>query len=259
MAIRLDVDAFQSVVSKFVGKDKILRLIQYFCRFNKGVLQKGLLPLAATELEYISKKNWGLFLTLMNARRAFRLFNSVGTLLKLRDGIASKPWGKDLHPLYMAVQWMMALWPAIDHYRFLILIKWAEGSQAEVRNFSYRIFAFAQVLTMIAQLYRAYLQKDLDEKKRKQAKWNAIKAGLVSLTIGHVSQFPGLITNEIVCGGTGVASSLMDLYTIWPKVISVKGKEDNDDEASARLMGAGASVFLVTLASVSFIRAGGMK
>jgi len=201
--LQLDADALNAVLSKFVGKDKILRFVQYLCRFNKGVFQSGLVPLEGEDLKFAMAKNWKLFVVLMNARRTYRLLNSVPTLLKLRKGIVDKPWGENLHPAYVISQWMMALWPAIDHYRFLVLVTWAtKGTQAEVRNFSYRIFAAAQLIICAAQFSRGYMveKKEWDSKSAKTARWNCVKAGLTALTIGHVSQFPGLTTNELICG-----------------------------------------------------------
>mmetsp|Transcript_46578 Transcript_46578/g.74887 ORF Transcript_46578/g.74887 Transcript_46578/m.74887 type:complete len:269 (-) Transcript_46578:108-914(-) len=264
--LRSDVDAFTKVLSSFTAKDKILRFLQYLCRFNKGIMQQGVLPLHAEDLKYLMEKNWSAFRVLMDARRVFRLFNSVGVLKKFRDGLKNKPWGDNLHPLYVAAQFLSALWPAIDHYRFLILIKWAEGSQAEVLKFSYRLFTLAQLITCLAMFIKGYLgeepsSEDSKEAKRQaEARWNFMKAGLTAITIGHISSFPGLVTNEIVCGGTAMVSSAMDLYKLWPKVSLEELKMTTaKEDASARLMGISAAVFLSTLASVSFIRAGGMK
>mmetsp|Transcript_31880 Transcript_31880/g.55998 ORF Transcript_31880/g.55998 Transcript_31880/m.55998 type:complete len:265 (-) Transcript_31880:219-1013(-) len=264
MALKLDADALQKVISSFVGKDKILRLVQYLCRFNKGVLQQGILGLESGELKFVMEKNWDLFKCLMNSRRTFRLLNSLGTLIKLRDGIKTKPWGDKLHPLYLLSTYLMALWPAIDHYRFLILIKWATGnSQAEVRNFSYRLFAFAQVVTCLAMAHRGYLSDEAETKAGKTARWNCTKAGLTALTIGHVSQFPGLTTNELICGGTGVLSSAMDLYKMWPRHQADHKKggtsAGDDDGKHSRFVGLSTAVLLATLGSVSLIRGGIMK
>jgi len=56
--------------------------------------------------------------------------------------------------------------------------------------------------------------------------------------------------------GTGVVTSLMDLYTMWPRM--QPGKK-TDEDAEARFLGTSTAVLLATLASVSFIRSGGMK
>jgi hypothetical protein len=141
----------------------------------------------------------------------------------------------------------MIAWPIIDHYRFFVLIGWSKRhTQAQVRDFSYKLFALAQMITAYAMLRLATddgPEGPTDVAQKKQSPGNSakgprgkinerhrvacVKAALTTLTIGHVSNFPGLRLGEIVCGASGAIASAMDVYAVWPKkCIPVKESSD---------------------------------
>ncbi len=111
--------------------------------------------------------NWSLFVVLMNARRVYRWLSSLPHVLALKkifEDPSVQPWGSELHPLYIVHKALMALWPAIDHYRFFVLIKWMKGpngnyDQSPIRNFAYRFFALSQIVASIAYFRLAFNQK----------------------------------------------------------------------------------------------------
>ena len=62
----------------------MLRCAQYFCRFNRGWMESSVgASMLGNEGESIMSKNWSLFKVLMNARRAFRWFQSIPSILAL--------------------------------------------------------------------------------------------------------------------------------------------------------------------------------
>eukprot|EP00941_MAST-03F_sp_MAST-3F-sp1_P000399 g399.t1 len=204
--------SFNKLLASFQGRDKIGRMVQYFCRFMKGILIRCEAP------EQIRALNWSLFTVLMNARRTYRWLASVPHIVSLRDGLVTKPWGADYHALFILAKTLMITWPIIDHYRFLVLIKWStRHTQAQVRNVSYKLFALAQIITAYVMLRKAMSHSPIDERKRSSHRQQFVKAALTSLTIGHVSEFPGLRCGEIMCGFTGALASLIDVFKLWPK------------------------------------------
>ncbi len=55
MALQCDLGALNTVLSKFAGRDKLGRFVQYSCRFNKGLLNgelgAALVPFAGERLK----------------------------------------------------------------------------------------------------------------------------------------------------------------------------------------------------------------
>ena len=79
-----NLDRVCKLLKTYQGKDKMLRCVQYLCRFNRGWMESrtGDLVLGQS-VEMIKSKNWSLFKVLMNARRAFRWFGSIPSILAL--------------------------------------------------------------------------------------------------------------------------------------------------------------------------------
>eukprot|EP00939_MAST-03C_sp_MAST-3C-sp1_P002252 g2252.t1 len=225
--LRYDAKTLSKVFGSFQSKDKFVRFFQYFCRFNRGVLESTFVEMCVEKgwLKFIRKKNWALFLALMNARRTFRLLGSLPHIAALQSG--KTPWGSSVVDKYIFVahKVCMAIFPVVDHYRFFIMIGWVKRhTQAQVRNVAFRILCLGHILKAVA-MYRCgqRLEKECAGKKSRPEsfvekagafKRNLFKALLEIVCISHVSEFPVLkrFSNEVLCGFSGSASCALTLY-----------------------------------------------
>eukprot|EP00938_MAST-03A_sp_MAST-3A-sp1_P003994 g3994.t1 len=216
-----NLDRVCKLLKTYQGKDKMLRCVQYLCRFNRGWMESrtGDLVLGQS-VEMIKSKNWSLFKVLMNARRAFRWFGSIPSILALYRLVKtdSCAWGEKNVILFTLNKIFMVLFPLIDHYRFFILAKWTKRhTQAQVRNVAFAFLCMAQICKSVAMIRLRSETKD--RKKRQQYEWDFTKAFLGVVCIAHVSEFPILrhFTNELLCGISGSVHSAMDVYDVWRK------------------------------------------
>jgi hypothetical protein len=206
------------VLKTYQGKDKMLRCVQYFCRFNRGWMESSAgASILGQSGEIIKSKNWSMFKVLMNARRSFRWFQSIPSILALYRLVKSDcVWGEKNVVLFTLNKIFMVLFPLIDHYRFFILAKWTNRhTQAQVRNVAFGFLCMAQICKSVAML--RLRSETSDRAKREKYEWDFAKAFLGVVCIAHVSEFPILrhFTNEVLCGLSGSVHSAMDVYDAW--------------------------------------------
>ena len=216
-------------LAKYGGKDKMIRIVQYGARAVRSLLLDD-----ANKWSY--DKVQKLMVVTMEGRRTFRWFSLVPFLSQLRslldkDTQLSMP--RHEWCLLVVSKVSMILWNIFDHVRWLQQITWAPtntlllGDAARMKRVSFSFFALANIATLALHLPRwvgssAVTRTDgSDEdqaslrKKKLAARRTCFKAWLMVLQCLHISEW--VECGDLVCGGAGVVTSVMDCVDLWPK------------------------------------------
>ena len=161
-----------------------------------------------------------LFVRIMNARRTTRWLSGIPFFLALRalatDGTC--PWKNKA--AFLVSQGGMLWWTTLDHYRWLQEIGWVSGDSKETKRFSFKGFVAASLASSLYfgnELHAEYAKKeDKDEKKLFSLRLNFVKHLLTLVSTLHISEL--YLSSEHVCGFFGMIASMIDIYTLYPRL-----------------------------------------
>lgn len=150
--------------------------------------------------------------------RFFSWSSAVRSLLNPRC-----PWGEEWRAAFVVSKGLFLGFAFTDHYRYFQTIKWTKpGPLAPMKRLSIGMLMYSNVVEAAYRL--SSLLGASGTPRRDDAGHEAARAkhrrGLVRcvlhiVTFAHISEI--CRTNDALCGILGVATSLMDLHTAWPK------------------------------------------
>ena len=212
--------ACDTVMKSFIGRDKVVRAVQYGSRFLRGFLPVVGFNNLGTQFNYI-------FLRTIGDRRTYRWMNAFPSLIELSaiiNGTTNWAWGKEIHKkvLFTLYYVLILAWEFFDHVRWLAEVKWLNFERRfHWMRVSFSLFTAACIVSSIHHIEESYFKKHKDEKKEQLVRRNMQKFILHILTFSHIAQLTplkGTNLGEMLCGFCGTWTSLMDLHTIWPKI-----------------------------------------
>ena len=153
---RLDASlpAAAAFLSKFGGKDKMIRIVQYGMRALRSLL-------TAEGMRWYYDKVQKLMVVTMEGRRTFRWFSFVAVVVQLRAllrGGARAAASPREWALQVLSKVCMVLWNLFDHLRWLQQISWAPtggpmlGDAARSKRVSFSFFALANLANLAVSL-----------------------------------------------------------------------------------------------------------
>jgi hypothetical protein len=228
MSFDLSLVGWNTYLSSHAGRDKVGKFVHYLARAITGLLADRLKALSKGSPEhaaaqYYHDKLRALFVRIMDSRRTVRWFSSLGIVITLRKGPEAWPWKHK--PAFFVSQLAMLVWHYVDHYRWLQTIGWLQGDQLESKRVSFSAFSLAAAVQTV--YYGNELREQLEEGAKsgadadKQAanaldtKLNLAKSALTLVSVLHVSEL--WLTHEFVCGITGAAATVIDIYQTFPR------------------------------------------
>ena len=237
--LELSLPATAQFLAKYGGKDKMIRIVQYGARALRSLLVGD-----ANKWSY--DKVQKLMVATMEGRRTFRWFSFVPFLSQLRvllDNSTDSTMSQFEWWLLVISKVSMILWNIFDHVRWLQQITWAPtnttllGDASRSRRVAFSFFAIANVATFALNLPRwvgdSAVTRAVDQavtlstpgadctdddqvrNKKLAARRACFKAWLMVLQCLHISEW--LECGDLVCGGAGVVTSVMDCVDLWPK------------------------------------------
>jgi len=227
-----ELEKLAKLWGSFKGRDQTLRFVQYGTRFLRGVLEKTTRDDAAIRI-----LNQSLHVNFMNSRRAFRVVGSLTPLMGVINGPTDPLClsSSTLSSLHRASCLCQCLWHWIDHIRYLTVIRWLDpalGVRCKRLSFSFhtlgRILMVVYFYLLLSTVKKQRKRKerargDGSERGKEDGKWELEKEYFVTVhlvksvmdvfTFAHVSEL--LVTSDIVCGGLGALSSIIDLRFMY--------------------------------------------
>lgn len=211
------VNKFLATVS---GRDKLGKAVHYSARCVAGMATEAMEAAekgspAHAQAEYVRVQARGLFVRLMNARRTNRWLASIPIIVALSKD--RYPWRSD--GAFVVAQLGMVFWHVGDHVRWLQEIGWLAGETARTKRIAFSGFVVSSVVSFayfLTELGREAKQDKVDEDKARRLRLNIVKHFLTIISTLHISEL--FMTSEPICGAAGAVASLIDLYTLYPRV-----------------------------------------
>jgi hypothetical protein len=234
MSFDVSLAGWNAYLGTHAGRDKIGKFVHYLARGITGAYAERLKALSKGSPEHASAQYYhdkfrALFVRVMDSRRTVRWFSSLGILITLRKGPEAWPWKHK--PAFLISQLAMLFWHYVDHYRWLQTIGWLQGDQLQSKRVSFTGFSIAAAVQTL--YYGSELIEHVEEEangaaadankraaKALDIKLNLAKSALTLVSVLHVSEL--WLTHEFVCGMTGAAASVIDIYQTFPRIAPPK-------------------------------------
>jgi len=222
------LDQFVIFLDRSEGRDKLSRLVQYFCRFCVGccalIVQRGFDLDTEGFILDIQLKFRSVQSVLSDARRTNRWLKQIKNLRNMpkmaEDCLKMHP----MEWLNFASKACLSVFHTLDHIAWLRKIKLIKGDGKATIRYNLRFLLAANALQAIyqASLYHRLFQAqstckdDAAENKQKVATiWRETLRSLM-LCIQNLHNSELYETHDWISGLSGVITSAYDALKIWP-------------------------------------------